>query len=322
MNIYDIAREAGVSIATISRVINGKSMVSGKTRDRVEAIMKKYGYTPDPTARSLVVKATKTVAILAGDLRDPGSGGICCAVERGLRGTGYAVLLCCTDGTAQGISGGFAAALARRADAVVAVEMVREAEGAAVEAAKRVPVVVVDDFIDASGVYSVICDEIYGMMLAVGHLTGRGRRDLCYVQDSAESYGAKKLEEGFEVGMAMNGLSSGGRVIEAERGFDGGYSCAETLLRDGRALDAVICGDDSTAAGFVHCLRQNFLDVPEDVAVVALRNTPVAQCAEPPLTAVDRQSSAAAKLLTGIFAGGRAERKSVVLPRLVVRESA
>nr|PZM88628.1 MAG: hypothetical protein DIU81_04950 [[Clostridium] cellulosi] len=77
MNIYDIAKEAGVSIATVSRVLNGKSIVSSKTREKVEAVLKKFNFTPDPKARSLVVKSAKSVAVLVEDVSNPLLGGLC-----------------------------------------------------------------------------------------------------------------------------------------------------------------------------------------------------------------------------------------------------
>lgn len=326
MNIYDIAREAGVSIATISRVINGKSVVSAKTREKVEAVLKKYNYTPDPTARSLVVKSTKSVSILVDDVSDPFYGSVCRAVERELSRISYTSILCNTGSTVKGIADGIKSALAHRADAIVIAGMTRESHNDISAAAKSVPVVLVNDFLDAPNVYSVICDEVYGMMLAVSHLVSRGKQDIIYVQDcDSNLYAARRLDEGFTAGMAMNDLSSDDRTFITERGFDGGYALAETLIREGRQFNAVICGDDTTAAGFMKYLTQNYFDVPEDKAVVGFRNTPCAQCSNPQLTSVDcrgdQVGAGAVKQLSAIFEGKQPKNKLVVLPRLVVRES-
>lgn len=326
MNIYDMAREAGVSIATISRVVNGKSVVNAKTREKVEAVLKKNNYTPDPTARSLVVKSTKSVAILAEDVRDSYCGGICHAIERELCRIGYTTMLCNTGGTVQGISSSLKSALAHRTDGIIIAGMTHSADDDAKNAARSVPVVVINNFIDAPGVYSVICDEIYGMMLAVSHLAEKNKRDIIFVQDvNDDSYSAKKLMEGFDAGMAMNDLSSDGQIVMTEKGFDGGFACAEEMFRDRRQFNAAVCGDDTTAAGLIKSLRQNYLDIPEDVSVVGFHNTLVAQCSTPALTSVDCRSDnagvSAVKLLSDLFENGHTQRKAVVLPRLILRES-
>lgn len=325
MNIYDIAREAGVSIATISRVINGKSTVSSKTREKVEAVLKKYNYAPDPSAQGLAAKSTKSVAILSEDVREPYCAGITYAVERELNAMGYAALLYNTGGTTSGISGCIATSLRRHTDAVVITSMPREAEKAVAEVATKIPVILINSVIDTPGVYSVLCDESYGMMLAVGQLIGRGRSNILFVQDS-DTYSARKLSEGFDAGMAMNNLSSEGRTVKTERGAEGGFACAESLIHAGRSFNAVVCGDDMTAAGFIKCLHQNFLDVPEDISVIGFHNTPMAECCTPQLTTVDcrpdKLGAAAVKSLETLFNGENPEKRSVILPRLVRRESA
>lgn len=325
MNIYDIAEEAGVSIATISRVINGKSVVSKKTREKVEAVLKKYNYTPDPSARGLAVKSTKSIAILADDVRDTYHGGITYAIEHEFSDLGYAVILCDTGGTEQGISVGLKRAMSRHVNAVIITGMSCEAEEVIKSASKILPVILINNLIESPNIYCVLCDEVYGMMLAVGQLAGSGRREIIFIQDSYSCV-AKNLSEGFSSGMAMNDLSSDGQIFYTERGSDGGFACAETILRDGHPFNAVVCGDDSTAAGFIRCLRQNLIDVPHDVLVVGFNNTEIAECCTPALTSVDCRfenvGASAVKILKELFDGKTPEHKTVILPRLVRRESA
>jgi len=327
MNIYDIAREAGVSIATVSRVVNGKNVVGGKTREKVETVLKKYSYTPDPTARSLVVKSTNTIAFLADDLRGAYCGGVCNVVEHALAKAGYSTLLRCTGGTVKGITDAASAALARRADAIVICGLPRQAGGEIVKIAKSAPVILVGSVIDAPGIYSVVCDVVYGMMLAVSHLIERGRRDILYIESGdGNSYAAQKLAEGFAGGLAMYDLSAEGRSFKTESGYDGGYACADMLLREGYRFDAVVCDDDATAVGAMHCLKDHDFLVPENISAVGFYNTIAAQCASPSITSVDCRGrsagEAAAKLLSGLLAGSTGEKNTVVLPRLIVRGSA
>lgn len=326
MNIYEVAREAGVSIATISRVVNGKKVVSAKTREKVEAVLKKYNYTPDPAARNLVMKTTKSVAILTSDVRDAYCSGVCREVERRLNEIGYTAMLSNTGGTSKGIGESVANALAHRMDAIVTVGMSKGADSEIKEAAAKVPCVVINNFIDSPKVHCVVCDESYGMMLAVSDLVSHGKHNILFIADgSDDSYSALKMSDGFSAGMAMNDLSPENRTESASRGFDGGYACADRLIREHRQFDGVICDDDTTAAGFMKSLRENFFVIPDDVAVISFHNTDVAQCTNPTLTSVDCRSEnagkEAVKVLKEIFDKGEAEKKTIVLPRLIKRES-
>lgn len=309
----------------MSRVLNGKSIVSSKTREKVEAVLKKCNYIPDASAQGLAAKTSKSVAVLADDIRDTCHGGIAYEVERGLSGLGYAVLLFNTGGTEQGISAGLRRAMGRHVNAAVIAGMSCQSQEVIKKASVNLPVILINNFIESQNIYCVLCDELYGMMLAVGQLTGSGRHEIIFIQDSDSSV-SKTLEEGFNSGMAMNDLPSDGQTFYTERGFDGGFACAETILRDGHAFSAVICGDDSTAAGFIKCLRQNLIDVPHDVLVVGFNNTTISQCCTPSLTSVDcrfeKVGAAAAKTLKELFEEKTPEHKTVILPRLVRRESA
>ena len=331
MNIYDIAREAGVSIATVSRVVNGKAVVGGKTREKVEAVLKKYSYTPDPTARSLASKSTRMIALLADDLRGAYCGTVCHAVERTLTKAGYTALLTSTGGTVKGITSALAAAKALRADAAVICGLPRQASGDIITAAKQLPLVLIGSSIDVPGICSVVCDVSYGMMLAVSHLIERGRRDILFIESGdGNTYAAEKLREGFDGGLAMYDLSPDGRRFKTESGVDGGYACTDMLLHEGYKFDAVVCDNDATAAGVIHCLREREFDIPGDISVVGFYNTIAAQCACPALTSVDCKSDGAgvtaASLLCAVLAGeitesNAAEKRSILLPRLVVRQS-
>ena len=98
MNIYDIAKEAGVSIATVSRVLNNKGTVSAATRARVEAILKQNNYTPSAIARGMVSKSMRTVAVLTVDIRVPHYARTAYTIEREFSRRGYEVILCNTGG--------------------------------------------------------------------------------------------------------------------------------------------------------------------------------------------------------------------------------
>ena len=98
MNIYDIAREAGVSITTVSRVINHREQVNAITRERVEKVLKAHNYKPNATARNLVTKSSRTVAVLTIDIREPHYARTAYTIERELSHRGYEAIICNTGG--------------------------------------------------------------------------------------------------------------------------------------------------------------------------------------------------------------------------------
>lgn len=326
MTIYDMAREAGVSIATISRVLNHKSAVSRKTCEKVEAVLKKYNYTPNPAARNLVVKKTASVAILADDIRDPYTSGVCREIEKQLHKNGYTAMLCNTGGETEGIGEYIKTALAHRMDAIFVVGMTKRADEKISLAAETVPTIVINNLIDNEKVHCVICDESYGMMLAVSDLVSRGKKNILFIYDDlSDTYSIEKLTEGFEGGMEMCELSYEDKMISCSRGFRGGYACAEKLCTEKHEFDSVIFNTDTTAAGFIRFLRDNFFAVPEDVAAISFHNTDAAVCSSPSITSIDLRSdkvgTAAVNIFSDILAKGKAEHKTVIVPRLIKRES-
>lgn len=326
MTIYDIAREAEVSIATISRVINKKSVVSRKTREKVEAILKKYNYTPDPSARNLVVKSTHSIAILAQDVRDSYTAGVIREIETELHKNGYTSMLCSTGGTKDGIAEYINTSLSHRMDAIFVVGMVKNANDLIIEASKSVPVIIVNNLIESDNVYCTICDESYGMMLAVNKLLSSGKLNPIFVYDDLNNtYSIDKLTEGFEGGMEMCGLKYDEKIISCDQGFEGGYSCCEKLITEKHEFDSVIFDNDETAAGFMKCLNNNYFSIPNDVSVISFHNTVVSICSSPSLSSVDLRSDKvgiqSVNTFLAVKKGEKAEHKTVVIPRLISRES-
>ena len=324
MNIYDIAKEAGVSISTVSRVLNNKGNVNENTRKKVEEVLQKNNYTPSAIARGMVSKSMRTVAVLTVDIRVPHYARTAYTIEREFSRRGYEVTLCNTGGELEETEKYLRTVVEKKVDGIVLVGSVfntlcRTPE---IEALlKTTPVVLANGKLDLPNSYSVLVDDRYGVSLAVKHLVERGHRDIYYLKDM-DTVSARLKCEGFLNGMKMEGLEGTRRhVLESEMSIMGGMKAVEKLLRSGKKFTAVVCGEDITAAGAVKGLLRAGLRVPEDVAVTGFNNSEYARICEPELTTIDNKPELVAmfsvQLLTSLIEKTDAYSSCTIQPELV-----
>lgn len=291
MNIYDIAKEAGVSIATVSRVLNNKGTVSEATRAKVEEVLARSGYTPSAIARGMVSKSMRTVAVLTVDIRVPHYAQQAYTIEQAFSRRGYEVILCNTGGGKEATVHYLRAVTEKQVDGIILVGSVfntlgREPE---VEALLRqAPVVLSNGRLDIPNASSVLLDDAGGAALAVDHVVALGKRNLWYMLD-LNTASALAKRDGFLKACEKYGDQIRGRVLETEFSIEGGRRAAKELLRSCRNFDAIICGEDETAVGVVKGLLGAGMRIPRDVAVTGYNNSVFAAMCEPRLTSVDNR---------------------------------
>lgn len=299
MNIYDIAKEAGVSISTVSRVLNNKSNVKEKTRKKVEEVLEKNHYHPSAIARGLVSNSMHTVAVLAVDIRVPHYARTAYTIEREFSRRGYKVLLCNTGGEVEETAKYFRIAIEKNIDGMVLVGSVFNRICKEPEISRMlgtIPIVSANGKIDADRSYSVLVDDGYGISLAVNSMVEKGRRELYYLKD-LDTGSARLKCEGFLDAAARVGIEGGkSRVIETEMGLEGGIRAVEKLIREGRYFDGIVCGEDITAAGVLKGVLRAGLKVPDDVAISGFNNSEYARICEPRLTTIDNKPDLVAML--------------------------
>ena len=300
MNIYDIAREAGVSISTVSRVLNDKGNVNENTRKNVMEILQKHNYTPSAIARGMVSKSMRTSR------------------------RGYEVTLCNTGGELPETEKYLRTAVEKKADGLVLVGSIfntlcRTPE---IEALLRTtPLVLANGRLDLPNSYSVLVDDQYGVSLAVRHLAEKGHKEIYYLKDMNTASAELKCQ-GFLNGMRQEGLEAAKRrVLETEMSLAGGMRAVEKLLHSQRPFTALVCGEDITAAGAVKALLRAGLRVPEDVAVTGYNNSEYARICEPQLTTIDNKPELVAmlsvQLLTSLIEKTDAYSSCTIQPELV-----
>lgn len=298
MNIYDIAREAGVSIATVSRVLNDKGPVSPATRAKVQKILADNHYTPSAIARGLVRKSMRTVAVLTVDIRVPHYARTAYTIEREFSRRGYEVILCNTGGDRQATLEYLRAVVKKQVDGIVLVGSVFNTICRGSEMTgllRKAPVVLANGSLPLPNASSVLVDDRRGTALAVEHLVAQGRRNLFYVKDKPTD-SARDKRDGFLQAMEKAGLDTAGRVIETGESLEDGMAAGRRILASGLPCDGVVCGEDLTAVGVLKALLRAGVAVPDAVAVTGYNNSEFARICEPVLTTVDNKGDEAAML--------------------------
>lgn len=328
MNIYDIAKEAGVSISTVSRVLNnGKT--SEKIRQQVQLVLDKYNYKPNAMARGLVVKTMKTIGILIVDVRVNHYANTAYIIEQEFRERGYNVLLCNTGGSMENNIKYINMLSERHVDGLVLVGSIFneiEKEPDVMKSLENIPVVMANGHLSLPNSYSVIVDDYFGIKLAVEHLYERGHRKILYVQDM-ETASAKDKKKGFVGTMREYGLYNGENniVFTTKYGLEGGKEVVRKILKSNIEFSAIVFGEDLTAIGAMKELKDNGYHIPKDVAITGYNNLDYALITDTELTSVDNKYSLlahfSAQLLINLIEKRDSTASLSIKPSLVVRKS-
>lgn len=321
-----VAERAGVSIASVSRVLNGLP-ASADISERVQRAASELGYVPDASARSLKVGRTMQIALAVADVGNPVYVTMMNEVSRVVAAAGYRLVLSSTgaDPTDQldiirGLNGGFVDGLLlsplRVTDELV--EHLRRSP---------IPVVVIGSLPAGVDIDDVRADSAAGMSLAVRHLVEDGAKRIAFINGPVDTVpGAARLR-GYLKAMNAHGMTLAAdlQVRAEDFTYAAGLVAARELL-DQASPDAIVCANDLLAVAVTKTLAARGIAVPAQVRVVGMDNTDIGELVHPRLTSVDLRSGkrarAAAKLLLRRLADPDAPvRQRVVEPRLIVRES-
>ena len=332
--IYDVARVAGVSTATVSRVLRGSELVREDTRQRVLGVIAELDFVPDASARGLT-RGRKDIIALAGLVRGTDEldverssllfiDHIVHAAEQALRGTDYSLLL--TFGSRGEHFEQRVRAIAGKADGLLLAEGVLDREDLRALAA-QLPVVVIAGRGDQAVTDVYLSDNASGMTALTGHLTGHhGYHRLCFVAGPKDAPDAQARYSAFEQAVAGSPGSSIDQVIHGDFSEDSGIAAARILLGRTALPQAVACANDQMAIGVLRELQRAGIRVPADVAVTGFDDVYPSQVIDPSLTTVsqpfnDLGGRAAVRLLARIDDPALAPVTEVLPTQLVIRAS-
>ena len=325
VRIRDVAAEAGVSVGTVSKALNGRSDVSAATRERIRQIALQLGFQPNQLARSLPTGRSFAVGLLTTDSYGRFSLPLMLGAEDELGNGEIAVVFCDTRDDPAREARQLRALLARQVDGII-VNGRRTEPRPPLVGTGGLPVV----YAYAASAHpqdcSVVSDDAAGAVLALEHLVGLGRRRIAHVTGPRSHRAAAARAEAVVRHLNERGMSVRGRVRFGSWSEAWGREVIADLLARAADLDAVFCGSDQIARGVLDGLREHGRQVPEDVAVVGFDNWhAMAIGARPPLTTVDANidkiGRVAAAHLLSMMDGGEPPPMTVIPPTLIVRES-
>lgn len=324
--IYDVARLAGVSTATVSRALNGTARIAPATQRAIDAAVAQLGYRPNTIARSLVTRATQTIAMLLPDVTNPFYAELVHGVQQAASERGYTMLLCTTDGDARQEERYLELLRSKQVDGVLVDGLVLPPERVARFVREGLPIVCLDRDVDSATVPLVQVDNVLGARIATRHLLELGHWRIAHLRGPELGIADERVE-GFSEALAEAELEPDPRAIVAGDWTDeGGYRAVRQLIHDGVPFTAVFAANDLSAIGAINGLAESGLRVPQDVSVVGFDDLRLAAFTLPPLTTVHQPAGEIARIATEILLDliGR-ERpralKRLLEPQLVVRGS-
>ncbi|MFI2103881.1 LacI family DNA-binding transcriptional regulator [Isoptericola sp. NPDC019693] len=324
--LTDVARLAGVSIATASKAINGRAQVRAETRTRVLEAAAQLSFAPNALARGLLQGRTGTVGLLTSDLEGRFSIPVLMGAEDAFGAGQVSVFLCDARGDAIREQHHIRALLSRRVDGLIVVGSRTDPRP---PLAGDVPVPVVYAYAPSSDPsdVSITANNVDAGRMAIDHLLACGRRRIAYVAGDPGYKAAQDRSQGASEAMAAAGLELvGGRAFFGAWSESWGRGAARTIVERYPDVDGFFCGSDQIARGVLDSLREAGRDVPDDISVIGFDNWEVlAANARPRLTSIDMNLEEVGRVAAQrLFAAIDGERGAGVeeLPcRIVTRES-
>jgi LacI family transcriptional regulator len=327
----DVARQAGVSLMTVSRVINNKGDVSSETRERVLQIISNLEYRPSGIARSLATKETQTIGLVVPDVGNPFFADITRGVERLAYSKGYHVFLCNTEEDSQRELAVLQSLEEKRVDGLILCSS-RLGEEKLVEIlANMPPVVLINRRLDRDGENnfdSVILDDEQSGWVSTQHLIQAGHQKIGFLAGPATSYSGAGRRAGFLAALRKASVEpQSGWISNCQPSVEGGYEATRALLSAHAQLTALFCFNDLVAVGALQACDELNRRVPQDLAIVGHDDIPLAALVSPTLTTcrVPRYElgTMAVNALLEHFQGCPGGcQQSVLQPELIIRESA
>lgn len=331
MTIYDISEKAGVSIATVSRVLNGSTNVKPKTKKRVMDVIEEYGYTPNAFARGLGLNTMNTIGILCADSSDLYLAKAVYYIEQYLRENGYNSILCCTGYELENKKASLDLLLSKRVDSVIMVGsnfISNESDNNKYirDASSQVPIMLLNADFDYPNIYCTLCDDYKAMFEVTQALLNTSLNKILYLYNSQSYSGLKKLS-GYQTAMLQKDLQFQKDYMQFYQGerenIEAIADFLEELVANGLDFNAVIASDDILAMGAMKYSKRQNLSVPNDFAIIGYNNSLLTSCCEPPLTSVDNRlqtlCSQLVKTLMGVLSGSEMPQKVIFSGELVKR---
>lgn len=325
--IRDVARVAGVSIATVSRVFNNHTLVNPETASRVLEVASQLEYWPNGAAQSLTTRRTHTLGVMLPELFGEFYSEVIRGIDRQSRSHDYQILLSSSHSNGEEVLIAGRAMLGR-IDGLIMMAPDEASIETVERVRRRVPVVLLNPKVEIEGCCSVAFENFSGARAAVSHLVGLGHRDIAMVAGPSGNVDAEERLRGFRRALTDAGLDpEAALVVPGDFRESAGYEAGVALLARRPRPTAVFAANDCMAVGLLAALRAAGRRVPRDIAVVGFDDIAMAAYLNPPLTTVRVDASGlgqrAVDLMMGAMEAGSAGGclRQLLPATLTVRQS-
>ncbi len=330
MNIKEIAKKAGVSVATVSRVLNHPENVAADTKAKILSVMEESHYTPNWLARGLNFNRTNTIAMLIPNILDQGYMEIAKGIEDVAHRKGCITLFCNTENSIDKERQYLESLIGRKIDGIILVSTLLEEEDIQKLKTRDIPIVLIGENKELIGVPKVHIDCEEAGFQATAHLLENGRKNIAMIHGKGpETENSRKIR-GFIRANHKYGIDEDRNMImQTDNDIHGGYIAAKKLLDRTEMPDAVFASSDLIAIGVIEALKESGKKIPEDIAVVGFDDNEMAKYMDPKLTTVEKplhkMGVVGARLLFDIIENvdedELLEREIILQSKLKVRKS-
>lgn len=327
--ISDIAKQCGVSKATVSRIINNKN--TGFSKETKKLVMDKIGelhYRPNELARSVSTSESRTVGMLVPDIKNVTYMELICSAEQALAEQGYSLLLAQSAGSAETEQRLLLQMIDRRVDGVILCSGVANSAFLKEYRMYNRPIILIGrDFDRHISDGSIGGDNKSGAKQAIQYFLERGHQQIALIDGTAEGSGAKQRLEGYKEALLLNSIPFTPALVQSgEYTAGSGYRLTDALLKQKLPFTAVLTGGDPIAIGVLNRLAEEKIPVPGRVELIAFDNTELASLYQPPISSVHKPHHAmareAVRMLLGKLQNPNAEVFHIsVRPNLVLRKT-
>ncbi|KJV35368.1 LacI family transcriptional regulator [Luteibacter yeojuensis] len=321
--VKEIAAIAKVSVATVSRALQRPEIVSPETRERIQEVVKRFGYTPNAMARNLRTARTRLIVALLPDITNPFFSEVIRGIEQVAYENGYSVLLGETQSNLVREQAYADMVAARQADGIITMFH----RVPAIPMGGRLPLVNACEYVKDSGISSVYVDNVAAAATAIDYLVGLGHRDIAFLAGPSSSPICEDREAGYHLALKRAGIPlDAALTVVGDFSIEAGERAVESLLAQGKSFSALFCSSDEMAMGAMRALTSRGLRIPDDVSVIGFDDIRFSRYTSPPLTTMAQPKNAlgreAMTMMIELLADPEEPpRKRVLAAELVVRGS-
>lgn len=286
ITIRDVAKKAGVSVATVSRVFNDSDLVVAKTVDRIRKVARELNYIPSATARSLSIRRTETVGLLLPDMYGDFFSEIIRGADSAARNAGYHLIVSSSHSNTEELDVAVRT-LSGRVDGMIIMSPHLESSVHLSSVLRALPVVILGSTRILGTADHINIDNVGGARQVVEYLLELGHRQIAIIRGEENNQDAEERLKGYLVALSANNIEAReDYIVFGNFTEQSGYDAARYLVNLKERPTAIFCSNDSMAIGALSALRAAELKIPEDISITGFDDIPVATFLNPPLTSV------------------------------------